>query len=186
MYLEVDSDKAAYVILPNRMVLASTNGVIDDMWYGRDGAVSLVVPKDITVRKLNNDSFTKIADFMGVYIGHGTGSFSAAGSKLSGAILPNMTSVSVGGSELFEDLHCPKAINIYADGCALPLSNIKSILDNAYTLYLANNAIEVNINLSGGTNAAINLNDSSSVHMITYGEIANTLSLAGFVTLNTI
>jgi hypothetical protein len=143
------------------------------------------VPKNITVRRLNNSDFTKIADFRGVYIGHGTGSFSAAASKLSGAILPNMTSVSVGGSDLLEDLQCPKAINVLASGCALPLSNIKSILDNAYTLYLANNEVVVNINLSGGTNSAIDLADSSEVHEgVEYGTISSELTTNGTVTLN--
>ena len=187
VYLEIDSDKSSKVVLPTGQILSSTAGVIDVGYSGGGGSVSLVVPKNITVRKLNNDTFTKFADFRGVYVGHGTGAFSAAASKLSGAILPNMTSVSVGGSELFEDLQCPKAINVLASGCALPLSNIKSILDNAYTLWLADNEVVVNINLSGGTNAAIDITDTSVMHPDTdYDAIVYVLSVNGTVTLNTI
>jgi hypothetical protein len=203
IYLEVDADKASQIILPSGRILNSTAGVIDYNYTGRGGNVSLIVPKD-TSKILVNDS-----DVGGdVFVSNNSGTISvtdanhpSVGTQFRHASFPNASTVTFVSrglksisaplastlycySQPIEDLHAPYAIILDARFCALNIENVKSILDNAYTLWLADSAIVVNINLSGGTNASIDLADSSAVHSGTYEDIRNTLTFNGTVTLN--
>ena len=57
IYLEVDSDKTCYVVLPNGTLLTSTSGVIDYDYSGVAGAVKLIVPKDSELYDYSTSDF---------------------------------------------------------------------------------------------------------------------------------
>jgi hypothetical protein len=110
------------------MVLASTNGVIDDMWYGGAGNVSLVVPKNtskIWITDLNTNSL-----LIGKFITN-----TSADVAISGGFI---TGVSAKNSKL-----------IFAAGCSISADEIALTLRE---LVLVGNENGI-LNLLGGGNA---------------------------------
>jgi hypothetical protein len=168
------------------MVLASTNGVINDMWYGGAGNVSLVVPKNTDRFRTSSTGDTILGKFGGDLTINSPliKKLRVNNGNYTSIIALNATEIVCYFNVGLSNLVVPKATFIQASSCALPLSNIKSILDDAYVLWIANIDIVVNINLSGGTNAAINLADISAVHGVSYSQIRSALALDGTVTLN--
>ncbi len=205
VYLEVDSDKSAKIVLPTGQILSSTAGVVDVNYAGGAGDMSLVVPKNTSKINQTNGGDTLKGAYSGDLLISGTyDSIKFTNSEIKSIVANNVTSIlayinnnmlsissanalvlNASLSHKLSAVDVPKAVNINLAGCALPLANIKSILDNAYTLWLDDNTIVVNINLSGGTNAAIDLNDESIIHDgILYSLIYDDLSDNGTVTLN--
>lgn len=205
--LAVDSDKTCYVILPNGTLLTSTAGVIDYNWTGAAGDVVLVVPKDTRLlRSSNNDLSAETLTINGAYkqinlnddpvlsssdvikniVAYNAGSeyFRAYLRGIESAYLPKAVSLNLGDNPLVS-IYCPKAYTIGLNSCALPISNVKSILDDAYTLYLAGQ-LTGTINLGGGTNAELNPSvDFSTIHGIAYGILIDNMTAGGWtITLN--
>ncbi len=67
VYLQVDSDKECKVILPDSTTLTSTGGVINDIWRGGAGAVTLLVDK--TSQKVYFGDYEDSAAIISDYIG---------------------------------------------------------------------------------------------------------------------
>jgi hypothetical protein len=126
------------------MVLASTNGVINDMWYGGAGNVSLVVPKDTALIS------AVLAKFSGTFKSDIDAQFDLRVTSLNEVILNNAQGiVNIGGSPV-EVLICPFASNIIANDCALTAESIGNVLLNA----VANKGDIAGVgNFIGGTNA---------------------------------
>jgi hypothetical protein len=186
IYLEVDADKASQIILPSGRILNSTAGIINYNYTGKGGNVALVVPKNTDRFRTASTGDTILGKF-----GGGLTINSPLIKKLrvnngnyTSIIALNATEIVCYFNLGLSNLIAPKATFIQASNCALPLSNIKSILDNAYVLWIANIDIVVNINLGGGANAAINLADISAVHGVSYSQIRSALALDGTITLN--
>jgi hypothetical protein len=160
-YLEVNSDKTCFVVLPNGTLLTSTSGVINTT-SPTAGNVKLIIPKGEISTKLDN-GVDVFADFTGSYECNNLGSFSAASSDLISIKVNNKTSVSVGGSVDLDVLECESATAIYATNCALTAKSIGDFLIAAYT---NNPTASGTANFTGGTNADL---EAVSVYMQTQG-----------------
>ena len=176
----IDSDKTAYLIQPDNSIVESISSVISDSWDGNyNGNVTVLIPINNLNISINS------GEFIGEWVCGLGGTFSCLNSKkMSGFTLLEKSGLYINDSTNVSNLICPKATEIHAMNCNLPASNIKSILDDAYTLYLSG-ALYGFISLAG--NAAINLSDISEVHSISYGDIIIAMSAASWtITIETV
>jgi hypothetical protein len=111
VYLHVDADETAYIVLPDGQILTSTSGEISTTWEGVAGAIILIVPKANTEILLNNGIVT--ADFIG--------------------LLSTNYAVEIGvtGSSSITGIDAPQATEIAAGSSGVTLANANIILLNA-------------------------------------------------------
>jgi len=99
--------------------------------------------------------------------------------SLTSISAPSTTQIYCHNSTSLETISCPESIFIKADGCALNIASVKKVLDDAYTLLLATPLLVLTIDLSGGTNAEIDLSNGSIIHDATYADLVGAILLAG-------
>lgn len=133
VYLKIDSDKTAYILMPNGALLTSASGVIDTTYSGYAGVATLSIPKTSVVQALYNTTGSKYSDFSGEYITN----------------MP-LTTFNISSNALITSAKAYKSKNIVAVGCALTAKSIGDLLVN----FARNNATFAGTaNFSGGTNA---------------------------------
>lgn len=185
VYLKVDSNKTCYVVLPNGVLLTSTAGIIDYNWTGAAGGVTLVVPKnsssvDFSDTDFYGDTLTVIGSYNLFFRDDSPGSLNDVIKNVIANKVPFISAYSRG----IETVSCKKSINTNLGNNALTLATVKTILDDAYTLYLAGQ-LTGSINLSGGTNAYLNPAEYSTIYGITYGALIDDMAIVGWsITLN--
>ena len=180
IYLKVDSDKTAYVVLPDSSVLTTTSGVIDTTWSGDAGAIRLIVPKNTIevsiglngvagkyrgIMKINFPITKSLCDY----------------ASIDGYIAKNNTgSYNVAWNNNIVLIDAPKARIASAHSCPnLPISNLYKIIDDMYQLHLDGIDLTGGMLNLGGTTKAIDLNSVSLRHVESYGGIVNRLDSSG-------
>jgi len=177
VYLEVDSDKTCYVVLPNGTLLTSTSGVIDYDYTGVAGAVKLVVPKDTTLLRNTNDDDSKVFDFSGVFIYSGLGALKAVQSDITKIYANNIELASCYNNTLLSELHTDNATSINAVNCAL---TAKSIGDFLIAASVNNPTASGTADFTGGTNA-----DKGAIRVYMEAALGVSISsLADWITAN--
>ena len=186
VYLQVDSDKECKVVLPDNTVLTSTGGVINDIWRGAAGAVTLLVDK--TSQKVYFGDYGVSAAIISDYFGDLYTIF-------NGYILvtdcPSLTSVSAPNATKLNCSYCtsltsvsaPNATYLYCYGCTA-LTSVSApnatYLDcggcTSLTSVSAPNATYLNC-----TNCALTANAIASLlaELIVTGEINGMLNISG-------
>ena len=190
VYLKIDSDKSALIVMPDNSILNSTAGVIDTTWSGNAGSVRLIVPKTTGELSISNASLSKFSDFTGAFKSSIAYSYSDfAMSKVTSYV--NNSTIDVlriysNGSVSY--LSVPKAKVIYASNCPnLPTSNLYKLIDDMYQLYLDGVNLTGGVLSLGGTTKAINTSETSPIHGNSYDPLLAALDSAGVtVTINII
>lgn len=149
-YVEVDSDKICYAVMPDGRVLTSISGVINAQYTNFGGRVRLVIPKTTTRLSTIGGAGSIASDFYSVFESNLTGAITSS-IYVSNVIVPNTVNLYVGGNANLTTFYAPKAQQISLTGCALTAKSIGDFLLSA----VANNNLAVSCNaaFTGGTNA---------------------------------
>ena len=189
IYLEVDSDKTAYAIMPNGTIYTSVAGVINQNYSGGAGRVTLAVPKNSSRVGLSASGVS--SSFTGVFKGSSERlNVVIYNSFISGIEIMarnaqvfnniNLLNLKARISRVVSCQNCPK----------LPISNLQSIIDDVYSLWLGGVAgSEIIVNMGGTTVAwtAADLAKFSPVDGDPYSEMINSMQYDGAtITYNTI
>jgi len=181
IYLEVDSDKTCYVVLPNGTLLTSTSGVINYDWEGVAGNVKLIVPKDTTDFRVINGLDTLISDFGG----NATiqGNYAVLRFQRTDIVsleANNTVNVSINNNAVITTFSANNAIDVNASACAL---TDKSIGDFLIAASVNNPTANGSADFSGGTNALF-ANIALYMHSIGVIGIPNPPALSAWLTAN--
>lgn len=155
VYLKIDSDKTAYIKMPNGTLLTSTSGVIDTTYTGYAGVATLSIPKTSVSQALYNATGSKYSDFSGEYITNAP-----------------LTTFNISSNALITSVKAYKAKNIVAVGCAL---TAKAIGDQLMQFARNNATFAGTANFSGGTNAD---EDDVNAYLVTVGTTLEDVLLA--------
>ena len=159
VYLEVDSDKTCYVILPDGTTLTSTAGIINTTWTGAAGAVTLIVPNNTEELLLTN------ADFIGELNTLFTGTlYCNSCTSLTTLSAPMATNLECDNCTSLTTLSAPNATAIYASGCALTDVSIAAL----FAELVATGNDDGTLDISGGTSANIEDWSAQAVNDLTY------------------
>jgi len=179
VYLEVDSDKNCYVVLPNGTLLTSTSGVVNYNWEGIAGAVRLIVPKDTAV------IFTKEigvggSDFIGELTTTNSGSLDFGFNQLTKITATNANIVAATNNMGLTDFSAENATQIYLSACAL---TDKSIGDFLIAASVNNPTANGSADFSGVTNPLV-ANICGYMYSIGVIEIPTPPALSAWITAN--
>lgn len=124
VYLKVDTDKTAYIKLPNGTLLTTTSGVIDTTYEGYAGVIRLTIPKTTVLLQLTDNVGGSY--FSGSFVTSiALSSLIIAGCQFTSVSAVNLLStLSIAVQEDLTSFYAPKAININAFGCALTAKSI--------------------------------------------------------------
>ena len=153
IYLEIDSDKQGYIEYPDGTYQATIAGVINTTWKHSAGAIRLIVPKN---------SFNVGLSASGVS-SRFTGVFKGSSERINVYIYNSFISgieIMARNAQVFNNINllnlkAPISRVVSCQNCPkLPISNLQSIIDDVYSLWLggvAGSSIIVNM---GGTTVA--------------------------------
>ena len=151
VYLEVDSDKNCYVVLPNGTLLTSTSGVINYDYTGVAGNVKLIVPKDTAIIKTSEAGVGGSAFHGDLKIETSCALYELGYSEYMTIDVNNATDRVIAPSNLFlYSFKCDEAKEVDFSYCACTAQSIGLFLAAAAT-YNPNYAGDANF--SGGDNA---------------------------------
>lgn len=146
--LAIDTDKVGYVRLPTGGVLETVDGAIDAVYNGSEGRITYYVPKDSAVAEFDNANITGITGNISTDFA-GQCKFSSQ-VYLTGITVTETTYLTCIADASLTNLVAPKAVEVYASGCALTAKSIGDFLIAASV----NNPTESGIaDFSGGTSA---------------------------------
>ena len=163
VYLEVDSDKTCYVILPDGSTLTSTDGKINTTWTGAAGAVTLIVPNNTEELLLTNADFIGELNtlFTGTLYCYDCTSLTTLSAPMATNLYCNScTSLTTLSAPMATNLECdnctslttlsaPNATAIYASGCDLTTVAIAALLAEL----VATGNEDGTLDISGGSTA---------------------------------
>jgi len=120
VYLQVDSDKECKVVLPNSTTLTSTGGVINYIWRGAAGAVTLLVDK--TSQKVYFGDYDNTGAIISDYIGDLYTIFNGLIQvtdcpSLTSISAPNATSLDCGSCTSLTSVSAPNATELNCSHC---------------------------------------------------------------------
>ena len=169
--------------MPNGQLYTSTAGVINQNYSGGAGRVTLVVPK------LSFKTYLTNGDYTGKLITNKDKRIDIYScDNITSLTAPNASEINANLASKLEYLSAQNAVEIMASSCPLlPESNLKKILDDAYTLFLAEGS-DISFNISMlGTTTGIHGSDISPIHGISYVTLAGTIEYtSGTVAFNNI
>ena len=143
VYLQVDSAKTCYVILPDGTKLTSTGGLINTTWTGAAGAVTLIVDNTSSLININS------SDYIGELNSNAEEVNCINCTSLTGISAPNASNIDASGCTSLTSLSAPNAMEIYASGCALTAVAIAALLAELLATGNTNGTLDI----SGGTSA---------------------------------
>ena len=144
VFLGVDGDKTAYVILPDGSILTSTVGVVNATWEGAAGAITLIVQKTSGSFNIESGDYIgslKILNAQVIEAGDCT--------LLTSISAPNASDFNCPGCTSLTSISAPNATTINASGCALTAVAIAALLAEL----VATGKEDGTLDISGGTNA---------------------------------
>lgn len=168
VYVEVDLDKKAYVILPDGSVLTSTSGIINTTWIGVAGSITLIKPKVTSKFSISESAFIGDLETKSAYLN------CDSCRSLTSISAPKATTLFGSNCISLTSISAQKATTLFGNNCiSLTTSSIYSILDNAYSLFLKGELNGI-LNFSG-TTSVIDVSKISPIHGISYNSIITSM-----------